>query len=121
MEPPPSQSSLPINNLAALHNALLPVFAAYDYMGVFQKGHNDAGDVIDVTLVPLLQSQLAAAKQKGSNYHWVVIMAGINDLGAGNYTAAAIMPKLVQVGGPRVLCHRVFWFGRAWGLGSDMG
>lgn len=71
----------------------------YNYMGVFQKAHNNADKVIDLTLLPLLQQQLAAAKPQNSSkgFQWVVIMAGINDLGAGNYTAAQIMPKLVQV------------------------
>jgi lysophospholipase L1-like esterase len=66
-------------------------------MGVFQKAQNDNGQTVDITLVPLMRSQLEPAKQQGISYQWVVVMAGVNDLGAGNYTAAAIMPRLAEV------------------------
>lgn len=71
--------------------------AAYDYMGVFQKARGPNGQVLDITLLPLLRQQLQQASAQGVKYQWVVIMAGINDLGAGNRTAAAIMPKLIEV------------------------
>jgi lysophospholipase L1-like esterase len=71
-------------------------------MGVFQKAQNDNGQTIDVTLVPLMRSQLDQAKQQGISYQWVIVMAGVNDLGAGNYTAAAVMPKLVEVSSKQV-------------------
>ncbi|KAF6263336.1 SGNH hydrolase-type esterase domain-containing protein [Scenedesmus sp. NREL 46B-D3] len=70
--------------------------AAYYYMGVFQNAQGDAGQSLDITLVPLMRSQLQQAKQQGVNYQWVVVMAGINDLGAGNRTAAAVMARLAE-------------------------
>eukprot|EP00882_Tetradesmus_deserticola_P022377 GHRQ01024279.1.p1 GENE.GHRQ01024279.1~~GHRQ01024279.1.p1 ORF type:complete len:194 (+),score=39.26 GHRQ01024279.1:1272-1853(+) len=65
-------------------------------MGVFQKAQNDDGQALDTTLVPLTRRQLHKAKQQGFAYQWVVVMAGINDLGAGDRTAAEIMPRLVE-------------------------
>jgi lysophospholipase L1-like esterase len=66
-------------------------------MGVFQFAQNDSGQTLNVTLVPLLRSQLQQARQQGIRYQWVVIMAGVNDLGAANRTAATIMPRLTEV------------------------
>eukprot|EP00882_Tetradesmus_deserticola_P011260 GHRQ01011911.1.p1 GENE.GHRQ01011911.1~~GHRQ01011911.1.p1 ORF type:complete len:231 (+),score=25.49 GHRQ01011911.1:151-843(+) len=80
-------------------NGATPVVttAAYNFMGVFQKAQNDDGQALDTTLVPLTRRQLHKAKQQGFAYQWVVVMAGINDLGAGDRTAAEIMPRLVEV------------------------
>lgn len=66
-------------------------------MGVFQAGKDDANRPLDLTLLPYAQSLAAAAKREARPYDWVVVMAGINDLGAGNYTATAVMPRLKQV------------------------
>jgi lysophospholipase L1-like esterase len=66
-------------------------------MGVFQFAQDDNGQRLNITLLPLLRSQLQQARQQGICYQWVVVMAGVNDLGAGNRTAAAIMPRLNQV------------------------
>jgi hypothetical protein len=74
------------------------LYAGYDYMGVIQKGHNAAGKPTNMTLVPLAQQLLTRATRSRNAYNWVVVLAGINDLGAGNHTATSIMPKLQQVG-----------------------
>lgn len=66
-------------------------------MGVFQKARSADGSVLDVTFVPFVKQQLQQAASQGSHYQWIIVLAGINDLGAGNRTAAAIMPKLVEV------------------------
>lgn len=82
------------------HTACIPlhdIYAGYDYMGVFQKAKDANGAILDITLLPLLTQQLQQATAQGTQYQWVIIMAGINDLGAGNRTAAAIMPKLIEV------------------------
>ena len=72
--------------------------AGYDYMGVFQKARTADGTVLDsTTFVPFVKRQLQQAVSQGTHYQWVIIFAGINDLGAGNRTAAAIMPKLIEV------------------------
>lgn len=68
-----------------------------DYMGVFQKARDSSGKDIEMTMVPYVQQQLQQAKQAGSTYQWVVVLAGINDLGNSNKSAAAIMPRLTQV------------------------
>ncbi|KAF8066376.1 VPS37-2 [Scenedesmus sp. PABB004] len=70
--------------------------AAYNYMGVFQPARDASGAPLDVTLLPLLRSKLADAAARGEPYAWVVVMAGVNDLGAGNRTAAAVMPRLAE-------------------------
>jgi lysophospholipase L1-like esterase len=66
-------------------------------MGVFQFAQDDNGRPLNITLIPLLRRQLQQARQQGIRYHWVVIMAGVNDLGAGKRTAATIMPRLEEV------------------------
>jgi len=71
--------------------------AGYDYMGTIQKGRDSNGRQLDLTLVPYTQQLLQQAKGAGQSYQYAVVLAGINDLGAGNYSAAAVFPKLVQM------------------------
>lgn len=66
-------------------------------MGTFQKGRDASGRILDLTLVPYTQQLLQEAQQKGQSYQYAVVLAGINDLGAGNYSAAAVFPRIVQV------------------------
>eukprot|EP00879_Flechtneria_rotunda_P009987 GHRR01010443.1.p3 GENE.GHRR01010443.1~~GHRR01010443.1.p3 ORF type:complete len:129 (+),score=32.52 GHRR01010443.1:2901-3287(+) len=65
-------------------------------MGVFQKARDSNGKVLNMMLLPLMTQQLQKAAKEGYSYQWAIVMAGINNLGAGNYTADQIMPKLIE-------------------------
>ena len=69
-------------------------------MGVLQKAKDANGKTLDLTLVPLAKKALAEAAAARQPYTWVVVMAGINDLGAGDYRANQVMPRLVEVSFP---------------------
>eukprot|EP00775_Hariotina_reticulata_P011543 gene11543-11686_t len=73
------------------------LYAGYDFMGVIRKGQNANGKPTNVTLVPLAKQLLTQATSSSNPYNWVVVLAGINDLGAGNHTAQEVMPRLQKV------------------------
>lgn len=66
-------------------------------MGTIQKGQDANGKKLDFTLVPYTQQLVQQAQQAGQSYQFAVVLAGINDLGAGNHSAASVFPRLVQV------------------------
>lgn len=65
-------------------------------MGTIMPGMSN-GKWLDLTLVPYTQQLLQQAQQAGQSYQYAVVLAGINDLGRGNHSAAAVFPKLKQV------------------------
>jgi lysophospholipase L1-like esterase len=66
-------------------------------VGLLQKAKDANGKTLDITLGPLTSKVLAEAAASRQPYTWVVVMAGINDLGAGDHKADQIMPKLIEV------------------------
>ena len=47
--------------------------------GLWQKARDDSDRELEVTLVPFAQQQLAAARQAGRPYNWVIMLGGINE------------------------------------------
>lgn len=70
---------------------------AYNYVGVVQKARDASGKELDITLVPAAKQAIEAAAAKGKPFDVVVVLAGINDLGNSNQTAAVVFPRLVQI------------------------